>query len=144
MDRPSPSRIYVRILEFLFEGLHCTLQVNTIIYWFRSSSLARFRVAKWLNEGSRLFLWQLDGSQSTYLFMRDVRTSMRASCFSWQQTNTKKNAMNSVTKIFSKQKDSVGGDAKIRLCQIFPKNCMKLKEFGPCGESLAPPQIHHW
>ena len=25
------------------------------------------------------------------------------------------------------------GDANIRFCQIFPKNCMKLKEFGPRG-----------
>ena len=29
--------------------------------------------------------------------------------------------------------NSPGGDANIWFCQIFPKNCMKLKEFGPLG-----------
>ena len=31
------------------------------------------------------------------------------------------------------------GGANIWFCQNFPKNCMKLKEFGPRGASLAPP-----
>ena len=39
--------------------------------------------------------------------------------------------------------NSTGG-ANIRFCQIFPKNCMKLKEFGPPGgcASLVPPFYH--
>ena len=31
------------------------------------------------------------------------------------------------------------GGANTRFCQNFPKNCMKLKEFGPGGGALAPP-----
>ena len=32
-----------------------------------------------------------------------------------------------------------GGYANIQFCQISPKNCMKLKEFGSGGASLIPP-----
>ena len=40
-----------------------------------------------------------------------------------------------------------GGSANIRFCQIFQKNCMKLKEFGPPDapmkcESIMPLVIH--
>ena len=36
-----------------------------------------------------------------------------------------------------------GVGANIRICQIFPKNCMKLKDFGPGRGPSRPPYIRH-
>ena len=41
--------------------------------------------------------------------------------------------------------NSKGECEKLLFCKLFPKNCMKLKEFGPGGDaSMAIPWIRQW
>ena len=44
----------------------------------------------------------------------------------------------------SRGANPLGGGANIQICQIFPKNCMKLRKCWSVGGGGCPPWMRHW